>query len=77
MAGFVNAVFGQSIVEDGAETEIPPRLDSWYPVRSQLLEKGLKTQILGQWSNDPLLGVILQQPPFIEVQRIRPDFSEE
>src|SRR5438034_998843 len=35
-------------MEDNAETEIPPRLDSGGPGRSQLIEKALEAQILGQ-----------------------------
>ena len=48
LAGLVDAVFGHSVMEDRAETEIPSRLDSWCPGRSQLIEKALEAQILGQ-----------------------------
>ena len=48
LAGLVDAVFGHSVMEDSAETEIPPRLDSGGPGRSQLIEKALEAQILGQ-----------------------------
>src|SRR5262249_48673321 len=34
LAGLVDAVFGHSVMEDRAETEIPPRLDSRCPGRS-------------------------------------------
>jgi hypothetical protein len=48
LAGLVDAVFGHAVMEDRAETEIPSRLVSRCPGRSQLIEKALEAPILGQ-----------------------------
>jgi hypothetical protein len=42
LAGLVDAVFGDSVMEDRAETEVPSRLGSWCPGRSQVVEKALE-----------------------------------
>src|SRR6476659_8049156 len=44
----VDAIFGHAVMEDRAQSEIPSRLDSWCPGRSQLIKKALEAQILGQ-----------------------------
>jgi integrase len=43
LASLVDAVFCHAVMENGAEPEIPSRLNSGCPSRSQLIEKALET----------------------------------